>query len=353
MRGSGFFMPCDLNSDSQVSRGTASVFTGRPSSSAKVAAISFGVTRCGPSSSTTRRPFHVVWISSAATRPMSAVETIGTGLLRGCRKLEIMPFLAGATSQIEFSINHPGRRKLIGIEDSPSACSIMECCVSRFDWVACAPIVDRYTTLPGRAASIADRNVAAIARASRKSGDGSKFGGTSTKTPSTPLKAVVSADASLISASTRSQPSFVQVSPLPISRTTARTGWPADKRLRATYPPTLPVIPVTANIGYLLNGRKREPCRAMTMTMTKRLFLQTISDQAARNEWRRASAQCRTYRRWTYHRLFGTCARQSSAGPLVARSCLRREKGVCDAVVPTERVFVEEDPGVSHAERSR
>jgi hypothetical protein len=40
MRGTGFFMPCDLNSDSQVSRGTASILTGRPSRSAKVVAIS-------------------------------------------------------------------------------------------------------------------------------------------------------------------------------------------------------------------------------------------------------------------------------------------------------------------------
>src|SRR6266849_2463023 len=42
MRGVGFFMPCDLNSDSQVSRGTGSILTGRPSRSAKVVAISLG-----------------------------------------------------------------------------------------------------------------------------------------------------------------------------------------------------------------------------------------------------------------------------------------------------------------------
>src|SRR2546429_6452016 len=30
IRGVGFFMPCDLNSGSQVSRGTASILTGRP-----------------------------------------------------------------------------------------------------------------------------------------------------------------------------------------------------------------------------------------------------------------------------------------------------------------------------------
>src|SRR6202041_475656 len=153
-----------------------------------------GVTRRGPSNSTTLRLLHVVWISPAATRPMSAVATIDTGLSRGCRKLGNTPFLAaGGTSQLESSMNHPGRKKQIGIDNSPSACSIMECCVSRFDRVACAPMVDKYTTLLGRAASSADRNAAATARASRKSGDGSKFGGTSTKTPSVPLNAAVSA----------------------------------------------------------------------------------------------------------------------------------------------------------------
>src|ERR1700674_5304626 len=61
-------MPCDWNSDSQVSRGTASVRTGRPSKSAKVAAISSGVTRCGPSNSTTLRPLQVVWMALVQTR---------------------------------------------------------------------------------------------------------------------------------------------------------------------------------------------------------------------------------------------------------------------------------------------
>jgi hypothetical protein len=67
------------------------------------------------------RPLHVVWMSSAATRPMSAVATIGTGLSRGCRKLRNTPFLAaGATSQLKFSMNHPGRKKQIEIDNSPS-----------------------------------------------------------------------------------------------------------------------------------------------------------------------------------------------------------------------------------------
>src|SRR5271155_4057550 len=46
IRGVGFFMPCDTNSDSQLSRGTTSIFTGRPSKRENVAAISLGVTRC-------------------------------------------------------------------------------------------------------------------------------------------------------------------------------------------------------------------------------------------------------------------------------------------------------------------
>ena len=54
MRGAGFFMSCDLKSESQVSRGTTSTLTGWPSRLAKLAAISLGVTRRGPSNSTTR-----------------------------------------------------------------------------------------------------------------------------------------------------------------------------------------------------------------------------------------------------------------------------------------------------------
>ena len=46
MRGVGFLMPCDLNSDSNVSRGTVSTLTERPRRWAKVDAISFRVTRC-------------------------------------------------------------------------------------------------------------------------------------------------------------------------------------------------------------------------------------------------------------------------------------------------------------------
>src|SRR5580704_1640927 len=64
---------------------------------------------------------------------MSAVATIGTGLSRGCRRLGITPFLvAEATSQAEFSMNHPGHRKAIGNDNSLRACSMIVCCESRY-----------------------------------------------------------------------------------------------------------------------------------------------------------------------------------------------------------------------------
>src|SRR5579862_6531274 len=184
---------------------------------------------------------------------MSAVATIGTALSRGCRKLMIIPLsCAAATSQRKFSMNHAGRRKVIGIGNSPSACSMRVCCVSRLGSRACAPIVDKYTTLPGSALSSADFSEAAVARASGKPGSGSKFGGTSTKTPSAPLNAEASDVASAISACTISQPRSAQTFALPMSRVTARTDRPAARRLLATLPPTLPVIPVIEYIVFSL-----------------------------------------------------------------------------------------------------
>src|SRR3984885_11544279 len=131
-----------------------------------------------------------------------------------------MRFFAVATSQLEVSLNHAGRRKVIGTGNFRSACSMMVCCVSRFERVACAPIVDKYTTLRGRAPAKTELNVAANVRASLKSGDGSKFGGTRTNAPSTSLNACVRAAASLISAVTNWQPSSSQALHLLTSRTT-------------------------------------------------------------------------------------------------------------------------------------
>ncbi len=67
-------------------------------------------------------------------------------------------------------------------------------------------------------------------------------------TPAVPAKARASAWASPISATATSQPSAAQGAPRAASRTTARTGRPAASSVRATSPPTLPVIPVTAYI---------------------------------------------------------------------------------------------------------
>lgn len=163
--------------------------------------------RHGPSNSTTLWRVHFSCSNSAATRPISDVATIGTGLSSGSRKLGITPLSrAGATSQLEFSINHPGRRNVMGAESCWSACSMMVCWLSKLVWVACAPMVDRYTTFPGLAASIATLRLAAVACASLKSGEGSKFGGTRTKAASAPSNAFASAAAWLSSlAPTHSQ----------------------------------------------------------------------------------------------------------------------------------------------------
>ena len=111
MRGSGFFIPCDLKSPSQESRGTICICTDRPRTFVNAAAISFGVTRCGPSNSTTRWPLHCSCSKAAASFPISAVGPSGTGLSSGCRKLGIAPCSrAGTTSHRQFSVD-PGRRR--------------------------------------------------------------------------------------------------------------------------------------------------------------------------------------------------------------------------------------------------
>jgi hypothetical protein len=94
---------------------------------------------------------------SVATQPPSAVAIIGTGLSRGCWKLGITPVShAGATSQVAFSMNQPGRRKVTAIDIERSDSSIMVRWVNRLDCTACAPTVDRQTTLAGFAATTGD-----------------------------------------------------------------------------------------------------------------------------------------------------------------------------------------------------
>src|SRR6185312_12624788 len=75
---------------------------------------------------------------------------------------------------------------------------------------------------------------------------GSKSGGVMRNTPSTPEKAFVRPSASAIDATATSQPISAHGRPLSESRTTPLTGSPAASRVRATMPPTLPVIPVMA-----------------------------------------------------------------------------------------------------------
>ncbi|MEA3078878.1 MAG: hypothetical protein QOF05_286 [Sphingomonadales bacterium] len=72
------------------------------------------------------------------------------------RKLSMIPLSrAEATSHSAFSMNQAGLRNAIGIESPPSAPSISVRWVSRFDLGDWAPIVDRQTTLFGRADSSA------------------------------------------------------------------------------------------------------------------------------------------------------------------------------------------------------
>src|SRR5437899_4357545 len=100
---------------------------------------------------------------------MSAVATIGTGLSSGCRKLGTTPnSRAGATSQAAFSMNQAALRKQTGDGMAPSACSNRPSWLSRFGCVACAPIVERQTTLGGFAVSIAVVKAAIMALTSGK-----------------------------------------------------------------------------------------------------------------------------------------------------------------------------------------
>src|SRR6185437_15810871 len=115
-----------------------------------------------------------------------------------------------------------------------------------------APTVDRKTTFPGRAASMAVLIAAIPSSVFGKPGSGSKSGGVMRNTPSTPENAFVRLSASAIDAIATSHPFSAHGRPLLASRTTALIGRPAASRVRATTPPTLPVIPVTAYMICLL-----------------------------------------------------------------------------------------------------
>src|SRR3984957_16412752 len=154
-------------------------------------------------------------------------------------------------SHEKFSIYHAGLRNVTGIGRVLSSCSRIRNCPKRFGRTDCAPIVERQTIFGGLALQRAERKAEIAARLSRKSGEGSKFGGSITKTPSASWNAVSSDFATYISATAISHPCFAQVPALLASRTTARTPQPFASNVLATAPPTCPVIPLTANINVL------------------------------------------------------------------------------------------------------
>jgi hypothetical protein len=109
-------------------------------------------------------------------------------------------------SQSAFSMNQPGLRKVTGRPISCSDCSISVRWLSRFSCGASAPMVDKQTTLPGRASAKAAVTAAMTRLASGKPGSGSTSDEGRMKTASAPEKAAVSAAASAISATATSQP---------------------------------------------------------------------------------------------------------------------------------------------------
>src|ERR1700736_2952652 len=114
-------------------------------------------------------------------------------------------------------------------------------------------MVDKQTTLLGRADSSAVFTAAMTARDSGKLGAGSNSEGGKMKTPSVPVNAAVSEAGSCISARAISQPCDAQKRPFAISRMPARTGQRSATRAPGSAPPTYLVIPVIAYIVALPN----------------------------------------------------------------------------------------------------
>src|SRR6202011_3871185 len=135
--------------------------------------------------------------------------------------------------------------------------------VRRFSCGASAPMVDKQTTLPERASTKANVTAVKTTNPSGKpcagTGSGSNSEGSRMKTPAAPLKAEVRLAASSISARTTSQPRILHSAALASSRRMARTGSLSASRLRASAPPTLPVIPV---IAYMMVLQKVDVDRA-------------------------------------------------------------------------------------------
>src|SRR6202789_4461073 len=160
----------------------------------------------------------------------------------------MLPSRAAAMSHAAFSMNHAARKNTTGTGRFFRASSIRPRAFNKLGLGASAPIVESATTFFGFAAARAVYIDTMNFLASGNPGAGSNTGGSIAKTPSVPSKALASAPASAKSATAMSQPRSAHAAALPRSRTTARTGWSAERRLRATAAPTFPVIPVTAYI---------------------------------------------------------------------------------------------------------
>ena len=156
------------------------------------------------------------------------------------------PAFAAPTSQLAFSMNQAARRKATGTDTVRRPSSVILELFRRLNSATWAPTVDRKTIFAGCAAAMAVLTAAIASCVSGKPGSGSKSGGVMRNTPSTSENALVRPAASEIEAIATSQPRRAHSRPLSASRTTARTGNPAAIRVRATMPPTLPVIPVMA-----------------------------------------------------------------------------------------------------------
>jgi len=163
----------------------------------------------------------------------------------------IKPFLADATSSLEFSMNHAGLRKVIGTDTFLSACSMIVCCESSS--MSCLPpIVDRYTTTT-RARRV-ERPIQScrLLRVLPENRARIEIGRHQNEYTIDPLEcsrqscSIINIGSHQCAATLRPDFGFVDIANhSPHSLTTGQ-------RLRATSPPTWPVIPGIANICYFL-----------------------------------------------------------------------------------------------------
>ncbi len=84
-----------------------------------------------------------------------------------------MPVRAASTSQAAFSMNQAARSRPTGTSSVRSMVSVIRELFSRLGSATCAPTVDRNTTRPGRAVSIAWRIDSQFSTVSGKPGAGS------------------------------------------------------------------------------------------------------------------------------------------------------------------------------------